>query len=375
MKRHSKLLVFISVTVFISCNQIPDSISSQDSILIPIVITSEVKYVTQYTATCGGVVTSGGGSDGMISGICWSRNPHPTIKDSTNEYFNVIDRITSPVDFERPIIGLTGSTTYYVRAFVQNVNKFTDSDGYYAIGEAAYGNEIQFTTDEKTPTLTDADGNVYHTIQIGTQLWMLENLKTTKYNDGTDIPTVKGTYMNEFFDLLSPGYCDYFYNKPNKNLKNTFGVLYNGYAVATGKLAPIGWHVPSIDDWIKLSDYLGGDSISGGKLKSANTSVNANNLELMYLGNWMPPNTGATNSSGFSALPGGYYDEVTINDEYNIFGFRSIGITGHWWSSTEGMSNMLYSVSLGYMQASTYFAYYLNSHSNKFGFSVRCVRD
>lgn len=374
MKRHSKLLVFISVTVFISCNQIPDPISPQDSILIPIVITSEVKYVTQYTATCGGVVTSGGGSDGIVYGVCWSTNPHPTFLDNTTDV-NFKDSLTSPVDFTFPIKGLAGSTAYYVRAFAQNVKKFTNGDGYYRIGETGYGNEFKFTTHVATPTVTDADGNVYHTIQIGTQLWMLENLKTTKYNDGTDIPTVKGTYMNEFFDLLSPGYCDYFYNKPNKNLKNTFGVLYNGYAVATGKLAPIGWHVPSIDDWIRLSDYLGGDSVSGGKLKSASTSSLANHLDFMYLGNWMPPNTGATNSSGFSALPGGYYDEVILNDGFTIFGFRSIGFVGHWWSSTEDMSNTLYSIALEYMDASTYSTYTKPTHSKRFGFSVRCVRD
>lgn len=364
-ERYSKLWVFISVIVFMACNN-TDPTSPKDTKLQPTVRTSDVKYITQYAAMCGGVVTSAEGSDGIVYGVCWSINPHPTIADSTSDsYFKALVDFTTPVDFTSPIKGLTGSTAYYVRAYAENVNKITNSDGYYPIGEIVYGNEYKFTTDIATPTVTDADGNVYHTIQIGTQLWMLENLKTTKYNDGTDIPTVKGTYINEFFDLLSPGYCDYFNNKPNKNLKNTFGVLYNGYAVATGKLAPIGWHVPSIDDCLKLSDYLGGDSVSGGKLKSASISSLANHMDFMYLGNWMPPNTGATNSSGFSALPGGYFYEVTDESDLSM-GFKTMGYFGFWWCSTQFIALVL-----RYDNTSTFFF----QEDKRLGFSVRCVRN
>lgn len=247
---------------------------------------------------------------------------------------------------------------------------YNNGVGFIKAGETVYGNEYKFTTDIETPTVTDADGNVYRTIQIGTQLWMAENLKTTKYNDGTDIPTVKGPTWYSFFELSTPGYCDYYYQKNYYNLTNTYGVLYNGYAVTTGKLAPIGWHIPSIDDWEKLSDYLGGDSVSGAKLKSANTFEFANNLDFMYLGNWMTPNTGATNTSGFSALPGGYNNGVD-------FGFQGIGYFGHWWSSTEAMQNSaLYSISLSYTKASTYFTEGISTqHSKHYGFSVRCIRD
>lgn len=367
MKKYNRLGLLLCISFFTSCN--PDSVTKP--VLHPEVTTTEVKYVTQYTATCGGVVTSGGKSDAIGYGLCWSTNPHPTTADNvTGSNLKELVDFTSSVDFTAPIDGLTGSTTYYVRAFAQNVNKFTNG-GYYPIGETIYGNEYKFTTDVETPTVTDADGNVYHTIQIGTQLWMLENLKTTKYNDGTYIPTVKGTYWNEFFDLLSPGYCDYFYNKPNKNLKNTFGVLYNGYAVATGKLAPIGWHVPSIDDWKKLSDYLGGDSISGAKLKSACTSSLANHLDFMYLGNWMPPNTGATNYSGFSALPGGHYNEISPDDIDPFLSFTKIGYYGYWWSSTQNISGNHYTLILEYDNTSTFFF----PEDKRLGFSVRCVRD
>jgi uncharacterized protein (TIGR02145 family) len=119
-----------------------------------------------------------------------------------------------------------------------------------------------------TPSIvTDKDGNVYHTITIGTQVWMVENLKTTKYNDGTDIPLVKdsATWAN----LTTPGYC-WLYNDQTTYI-NTTGALYNWYAVNTGKLAPIGWHVPSDSDFIALTKYLGGENTAGGKLKEAGT--------------------------------------------------------------------------------------------------------
>jgi uncharacterized protein (TIGR02145 family) len=377
--KYNRFWLLLCISFFISCN--PDPVTKP--VLHPEVTTTEVKYVTQHTATCCAVVTSGGESDAIGYGLCWSASPHPTIADNvTGSNLKELVDFTSPVDFTAPIGGLTGSTTYYVRAFAVNVNKFPDG-GYYPIGETIYGNEYKFTTDVETPTVTDADGNVYHTIQIGTQLWMLENLRTTKYNDGTDIPIVKGD-IGEIFDLLSPHYFFYYYNPSNKWYnplnKNTIGVLYNGYAVTTGKLAPIGWHVPSINDWIKLSDYLGGDSISGAKLKSANTSELANHVSFICQGNWMPPNTGAINSSGFSALPGGYYDNNNDTISYdvtdpNTYGFKGNGYFGHWWSSTEDMPNSLYSIALNYMQASTYFSEKNATHSKRFGFSVRCVKN
>jgi len=373
MKRYLKLWVLISVLVFIACEK------NDDSTLKPTIITGEVKYVTQYTAICGGKLTSGGESDGIVYGVCWSTNPHPTIEDKISDA-NFIDSLTSPVDFTCPVKGLTGSTTYYVRAFAQNVQKFTNGVGSYPVGETAYGNEYSFTTDAATPTVTDVDGNVYHTIQIGTQLWMLENLNTTKYNDGTDIPTVKGD-IGETFNSLSPHYFYYWYNPSNAWYnplnKNTIGLLYNGYAVATGKLAPTGWHVPTLDDWKKLSDYLGGDDVSGAKLKSALTSTLANHVSFLYEGNWMSPNNGTTNSSGFSALPGGYYsnnDTIYYHvDNPNTYGFESNGYLGCWWSSTEDVSsqNSLNSVYLSYLHTNTYF--YIND--KRLGFSVRCVRD
>ena len=121
-----------------------------------------------------------------------------------------------------------------------------------------------------TPTATtvsDADGYVYHTVTIGAQVWMVENLKTTKYNDGTAIPLV--TDSTAWAILTIPGYC--WYNNDAVTYKATYGALYNWYAVNTGKLAPKGWHVPADAEWTKLITFLGGEDVAGGKMKSTGT--------------------------------------------------------------------------------------------------------
>ncbi len=138
-------------------------------------------------------------------------------------------------------------------------------------------------------TVTDIDGNIYQTVTIGNQVWLVENFKSAKYNDGTSIPLVTGN--TEWINLSTPGYCWYDNDIANKE---PYGALYNWYAGQTGKLCPTGWHVPSDKEWTALTDFLGGEGIAGGILKEAGTS------------HWDTPNTGATDESGFTALPGGF---------------------------------------------------------------------
>jgi len=157
-------------------------------------------------------------------------------------------------------------------------------------------------------TVKDIDGNVYKTITIGKQTWMAENLKTTKYNDGSAIPNVAAT--TERATLLAPGYN--WYNNDEVTNKATYGALYNGYAVNTGKLCPKGWHVPSDDEWTTLTDTLGDN--------------NADKLKETGITHWASPNADATNESGFTALPGGISYGGT---------FIGVGYRGFWWSSTD----------------------------------------
>ena len=158
--------------------------------------------------------------------------------------------------------------------------------------------------------IRDVDGNVYHTITIGNQVWMAEDLKTTRYNDGTPIPRVEN--YDEWAELTLPAYS--WYNNDSV-YREDFGALYNYYAVESGKLCPEGWHVPSDEDWIALETRLGGASNAGGALKEAGTV------------HWKTPNTGASNESGFTALPGGYR---SYNGTFNWM--RTYGL---WWSATE----------------------------------------
>jgi uncharacterized protein (TIGR02145 family) len=156
----------------------------------------------------------------------------------------------------------------------------------------------------------DIDNNVYHTIQIGDQVWMVENLRTTRYNDGSPIPLVEN--YDEWAALSLPAYS--WYNNDSLNGQN-YGALYNWYAVESGKLCPEGWHVPSDEDWRLLENTLGGAGVAGAALKENGTMF------------WKTPNTEATNESGFSARPGGYR---SFNGPFNL-----MRTYGYWWSETE----------------------------------------
>lgn len=164
---------------------------------------------------------------------------------------------------------------------------------------------------EKQVLPTDGDGNVYDTVVIGSQVWLAENLKTTKYTNGVSISLVIDS--EEWASLSSAAYC-WYDNHPD--FKNTYGALYNWYAGNAGNLCPEGYHVPTKDDWTILIDHLGGEKVAGGKLKEAG------------LLHWQSPNTGASNESGFTALAGGFR---------NFNGSSvSIGYEGWWWTSTPG---------------------------------------
>lgn len=200
-----------------------------------------------------------------------------------------------------------------------------------------------------TPTtVTDIDGNVYHTVTIGTQTWMCENLRTTKYNDNTAIPNITDDAEWDF--VTTGAYCNYNNNDSTDTIV-TFGRLYNWYAVNTGRLAPAGWHVPSDYEWNTLITYLGGDSIAGGKLKETGTT------------HWMSPNTGATNEYNFTALPGGYRDK---SGPYDL-----IGSWGYWWSATEDYDHYAFARIMFYDERRVD-----RFHPDEqLGFSVRCIKD
>jgi uncharacterized protein (TIGR02145 family) len=256
---------------------------------VPVLTTAEVANITASSATSGGTITDEGSDTVVSKGVCWSTGLSPTIAD--NKTSDGADAGT----FTSNLTGLTPNTTYHLRAYAIN-----------DIG-IGYGEQIEFTTlidhDGQTGTVTDVDGNIYKTIGIGSQIWMAENLMTTKYRDATPIPNITSS--------LSGAYC--WYNNDSATYKNTYGALYNWYAVNTGNLCPVGWHVPTYSEWNTLISFEGGCAIAGGYLKETGTA------------HWVSPNTGATNKSQFSALPGGAFTMVV---------FFAIGFEGYWWSAS-----------------------------------------
>ena len=200
-------------------------------------------------------------------------------------------------------------------------------------------------------SVMDIDGNTYATVSIGSQVWMAENLKTTRYNDGTLITNLSdnGTWTT----TSSPAMC---WLSNNIYYKNVYGGLYNWYAVditATGgrNICPTGWHVPTNAEWTKLTTYLGGESVAGGKLKETGTT------------HWLSPNIGATNESGFTALPGG---NRMVNG--TLYG---IEMNGYWWCANEVDTNIAWYRWMNIIESK------VNSSNiiKKMGYSVRCLKN
>ena len=209
----------------------------------------------------------------------------------------------------------------------------------------------QNPTSGNGPNITDAEGNTYKTVYIGTQTWMAENLKVSKYNDGTTIPNITDKTQ---WSQLTTGAWSYYNNDLANNAK--YGKLYNWYAVSkttngNKNVCPTGWHVPTDAEWTVLTDYLGGDSIAGGKLKAVGITC------------WYSPNTDATNTSLFSALPGGY----RISNGIYYF----IGSNGYWWSSTEISTNYAWGRNLDNDDGDAD----RKGTREDDGLSVRCLRD
>jgi uncharacterized protein (TIGR02145 family) len=293
---------------------------------LPELTTLPLSDITSISATGGGSVSWNGGATITSRGVCWSTNFNPTISDNTTT-----DGVGEG-SFTSSLTGLTSGTDYYIRAYA------TNSAG------TAYGNKIIFTT-----PLTDVDGNIYYTTRIGDQVWITENLRTTKLNDKTSISNI--TDNSIWSTLSTPAYSWYRNQETVDDQK--YGVLYNWFTINTGKLCPAGWHVPDEEEWSVLTEYLGGEWEAGGKLKEQG------------LVHWISPNTGALNIFGFTALPAGYRTGLSSGT------FRAKGYIGWWWSSTEVDAIWARNRTLAYdaMEIAR------GQGLKKNGYSVRCLKD
>jgi len=307
---------------------------------LPEIKTDYTNYLTPKSVFCNGVVTFEGNPRMTKRGFCWDNEPVP---DTTDTHW-AIDSDVNPYfkEYSHLLSNLNPKTTYYVRAF--------------ALNEAgiSFGAELSFTTPADLSgaegILTDIEGNPYKTISIGTQVWMTENLKTTKYNDGSTVPLV--TDPVTWSNLTTPGYC--WYNNDEASNKNLYGALYNWYTVNTGKLCPEGWHVPTDVEWILIESFLGGEDIAAIKMKEAGFN------------HWKMTSSShtANNESGFTSLPSGLRIESGT--------FHGIAEENFFWASISfcGLPSARYRT-----QAFDGDFNFAGCLSAKKGGSIRCVKD
>jgi uncharacterized protein (TIGR02145 family) len=296
---------------------------------VPTVTTASVTEITESTAKSGGEVTDDGGEDVTARGVVWGTAEYPTTADEKSV------NGTGAGSFVSDLTDLDPDKKYYVRAYAVN------SEG------TAYGDQLSFTT-EKAKSVTDVEGNIYDLVYIGTQVWMADNLKTTKFRDGTAIPNV--TESNDWIVLSTPGFC--WYGNDQTTYGNTYGALYNWFAVADAKgLCPTGFHVPTDEEWTTLITFAGGDAVAGGKLKEEGTT------------HWTTPNTGATDDYDFKALPGGRRSDEGY--------FWYIGTGTRWWSSTQFDVTYAWSRDASYDIAGVQ----RDFKTKTYGMSIRCIKD
>ena len=348
--KYSFLFYAIILLLISSCNLVDE---------IPLVTTGAISNVTSTSATCEGSIIYKGSDYIIATGLCWSTRPTPTVKNDTSLNGSGTGK------FSGSIINLSAGQTYYVRAYATTVN------GSY------YGNALQITTnaDNSLPypvlnpnltygSMTDVEGNVYHTISIGTQTWMAENLRVTKYRNAEALPNE--TDNTKWKALTTGAYCNY-NNNTEANSIAKFGRLYNFYALTDARnLAPAGWHIATEAEWKTLETYIAANlGISASVAQAlATTSDWEESISTGAIG-CLDSNTfqSINNSIGFCALPSG------IRSDNGSFGY--VGNYCAWWTITQNNNTSSWFRSLNFYGTTLG----SNFYNKQYGLAVRCVKD
>lgn len=308
------------------------TLTTSSVVALPTLTTTAAASITTTTAVSGGTISSDGGASITSRGVCWSTSANPTIALSTKSING-----TGTGAFTSNVIALSANTTYHIRAYATN-----------SVG-TAYGTDLSFITSNTSSTsVTDIDGNTYQLVTICSQVWTKSNLNVSKYRNGDVIPQV--TDPTQWSNLTTGAWCYYANTTANGT---TYGKLYNWYAVNDPRgLAPVGYHIPSFPEWYTLvNTCLGGANTAGGSMKETGTT------------HWTSPNTTATNTSGFTGLPGGMRGGTNGT-------FYNINDEAHFWSASDNSG----SIPTFYLHYN--FAVALQfSFDYKQGMSVRCVKD
>lgn len=298
----------------------------------PVISTENITKITSSSAFAEASITDDGGAPILFRGFCWSTNPdpEPRFKDLTTQNGK------GTGDFSNPIGFLLPDTTYYLRAYCSNTGKDT-----------VYGNQVEFRT-LRIDQFVDVEGNIYGSADLLTHTWMTENLRTTRLNDGTQIPLV--TENAAWSSQVSAAYCWYDNKEANKE---TYGALYNWEAVKSGKLCPAGWHIPTDEEWSVFERMYGGSAYAGGYLKEPG------------LEHWLKPNEWLESSyNRFKAIPGGERDDM---GKYN-----KKGSAGVWWSEVDPRKEASW---VREIASNSTALRRRKADDNSVGYSVRCVKN
>jgi uncharacterized protein (TIGR02145 family) len=328
------------------CSTGISSFTTVPDINFPYVITAPVFTHISSPPRVGGNVKYEGSSKLSDCGIYFGLAPNPDIGGTKFQIGN------SSGLFSDLLTGLNSNTTYYVKAYATN-NSGT-----------VFGSEVSFTTGQVSnyKSIKDIDGNIYYIINIGNQIWMAENLKTTRFNDGTLIPNITDDFT--WKTINTPAYC---WCNNNPGFKTSYGALYNWYTIDTSSnghknVCPAGWHLPDDKEWVTLITYLGGEEVAGIKLKEAGDFY------------WFHSNYMGDNSSDFSALAGGLrFEEAIQYADGSSSPFVYIGIIAAWWSNTSPINDLWVEVWLEVTSDKSSADQYPSSKHE--GNSIRCIKD
>lgn len=283
-------------------------------------------HIRVTTVTLSGEVTSNGGGEVFERGVCWGFDRNPTTGGSHLPLGAGNGFFTAEIEALEP------NRTYYARAYAENV------------AGIAYGNEITFQTNYM---VMDVDSNLYHGITVGTQVWLQEDLRVTRYRNGESIPHISDD--SQWVAATSGAWCSY---NSSFDQGEPYGRLYNWYVVSDERgVCPLGWRVPRFSDWEVLTDYLNGEMVAGGKLKDTSHAL------------WESPTEPTDESTIFNALPGGYRS-------FTLGSFHLRGRYGYWWMNNESSQGNGLHVTLVHNSASIGFS---STHKNT-GFSIRCIK-
>lgn len=305
----------------------------------PSVTTGPPTNLTSTSVTIGGVVSDAGGTGLTITarGVCYGTSPGPDLSNGS-----VITEGDGTGPFQCIVSNFSAQSTYYLRAYATNSSGLT-----------GYGNQVSITTPAPCPaTVTDIDGNLYSVVQVGSQCWMAENLRTESYRNGSVIPNVTGN--TQWSGLTTGAWCNYANDLSNSAV---YGKLYNWFAVTSPNgLCPLGWHVPTDDEWKLLEIGVGMPLLSVDSTGYRGSQQNIAG-KMMALSLWSPLLPTVNNESGFSTLPSGYrrYDGIfsgintdalmwtssllSGNNQYSIQRNIYVGFTGlgrSWTQQTQG---------------------------------------